>query len=159
MERRFTKAFWVAGVILIAAFAADTATTAAGGRESISRDLNPLVRGLSVRQYVGFSFFRAAIAASILAFFWPGRLAKREWLRGRGTWLAVILPFPFEPTRSYLPAALVTIVGPIKLAAAGSNLAVLRGGPPFPAAAALLVGICVGVILSNSLLLWHSRVV
>ena len=141
--------------MLFLAFLADTATTLAGGPEMMRHDINPLVRPLSAVSYILWSAVRLAIGGAILMVFWPKRLEMREWISRRGKWTALWVPFPYRSLHTYVPAALVTAIGPLKLIAAGANLVLLAGGSPPSGSLVLGTGIAFGLLSAQAILLWH----
>jgi hypothetical protein len=154
---RYSRAFAVSAGLLILAFLADTASTAACGLERMAFDLNPVVRRLSLTGYLAWSAVRLAVALALLTLFWPARLTLCGCVRRRGPWLAIFLPFSYRKPRTYVVAALCCVVGPLKLAAACSNLFLLATDQGFlPREILIGVGLLVGVLTSNALLLWHS---
>ena len=152
---RVSKAFWVALMLLLVAFVADTWTTFSAGVEARLDDLNPLIRDISPTIYILSVIVRAAIAVLVLVWFWPGKLRYR--FSDRQTW-ALLLPFAYRETRKYFGASLVLIIIPVKAIAAWNNLQILTGHRPIlKASLALALGLALGVIFSNLLLYFHYR--
>ena len=150
-----SPAFRVALGMLIAAFLADTATTLAGGTDMMQRDLNPLIRRLSPAAYILASIARLAIGVAILTVFWPRRLVMREWIARRGRWTALWMPLPYRSAHTYVPAVLVTAIGPLKLLAAGANGLLLAGGGPLPIGWVLAAGAALGLLSAQAIMRWH----
>lgn len=151
-----SKPFIVALVIVILGFATDTVSTLACGPEMRAYDLNPLIRHLSTKGYITWSIIRLALASVLLALGWPNRLLMREWVSRRGTWLALLVPFSYQATRTYFIAVLVMVIGPLKLMAGCSNLFLLSAGHSLlKTEVAMVVGILVGIFLANVILLWN----
>ena len=142
--------------ILALAFLADTASTLAAGPDMRAYDLNPMVRLLSTNGYIAWSVIRLLVAGVLLALYWPGLLLMREWIRRRGRWIALILPFSYRQIRGYVVATLIIAIGPLKLVAAGSNLFLLNTGHRLlPEDLTIGVGILLGLLTANVILLWH----
>lgn len=153
---RHSKSFMVSLGILAVAFLADTASTLTAGPDMRVYDLNPMVRHLSTNGYIAWSVIRLLIAGVLLALYWPGLLVMREWIARRGRWIALILPFSYREVRRYILAALIIAIGPLKLVAAGSNLFLLNTGHRLlPEDLTIGVGILVGFLTTNIILLWH----
>ena len=151
-------ALGVALALLIVAFAADTATTLAGGAPMRARDLNPLIRGLSRQGYLLWSAARLAVAAALLVLAWPRHLELRGWIARRGRWAALLIPFAYERPLTYMLPWLLIAVGPLKLAAATANLYLLQMGAPV-AGSALIVsaGVVLGMGAGNLVLFRAHR--
>jgi hypothetical protein len=80
----------------------------------------------------------------------------REWVARRRRWIALILPFPYQEVRTYILAALIIAIGPLKLVATGSNLFLLNTGHRLlPEDLTIGLGILVGLLTANIILLWH----
>ncbi len=153
---RHSKSFMVSLGILAVAFLADTASTLAAGPDMRAYDLNPMVRHLSTNGYIAWSVVRLLTAGVLLALYWPGLLVMREWVARRRRWIALILPFPYQEVRTYILAALIIAIGPLKLVAAGSNLFLLNTGHRLlPEDLTIGLGILVGLLTANVILLWH----
>ncbi|MFQ5847979.1 MAG: hypothetical protein ACE5IQ_09985 [Candidatus Methylomirabilales bacterium] len=151
-----SKSFMVSVKILILAFLADTASTLAAGPDMLAYDLNPMVHRLSVDGYVAWSVIRLMIAVSLLTLYWPGLLVIREWIAQRGRWIALILPFSYRAVGSYIVAALIIAIGPLKLVAACSNLVLLTTGRRLLQEEITIgLGILLGLLTANILLLCH----
>lgn len=154
-----SRVFWVSAAILTLAFVADTGSTLAAGSEMLPHDFNPFVRGLSTEAYVAWSIVRLLAALAILTLFWPRRLLMREWILNGRKWLALVLPLSYRSIRSYILAALVLVIGPLKLVSASSNLFYLIiGRPLLREEPTLVIGVLLGVLTSNALLMWYHAV-
>jgi hypothetical protein len=153
LKKRATVPLWVAIALVTLAFALDTATTvSAGGLRGA--DLNPLVRNLSPAGYLASSLLRLVASLLILVWFWPEHLRHRQ----PPIRLAALYPFSFRQVPTYFGAVLVIAGALVKLAAAASNWALIRGSSPdIHPLGAVLVGLALGVVASASLLHWHSR--
>ena len=152
---RVDSAFLAGCALITFAFALDTTTTILGGTEARLNDLNPMIRNMSSPTYLLFSFCRFLFAMAILLWFWPSRLDKRF----RWPLLVFILPFSYRDAHTYFGAVLVLIIGPMKLAAAIGNRYVVQGEVLFmPDWALVVTGLVLGIIVSNALLYWHSRI-
>ena len=152
---RVSKAFWVALILLLAVFVADTWTTFSAGVEARIDDLNPLIRDISPTIYILSAITRAAIAVFVLVWFWPGKLRYR--FSDRHIW-ALLLPFAYREIRKYFGASLVLIIIPVKALAAWNNLQVLTGQEPtFKTSLTIVLGLAFGVVFSNLLLYFHYR--
>jgi hypothetical protein len=155
IRSRLSKAFWVALLLLLTAFVADTWTTFSAGIEARIDDLNPLIRGMSPAVYILSAIARGAITVLVLVWFWPGNLSYR--FSGRHIW-ALLLPFSYREIGRYFGATLVLIVIPVRALAAWNNLQILTGQKPiFKASLTIVLGFAFGVVFSNLLLYFHYR--
>ncbi|MFQ5656182.1 MAG: hypothetical protein ACE5G5_01420 [Candidatus Methylomirabilales bacterium] len=142
--------------ILTLAFLGDTASTLAAGPNMLVYDLNPIIRHLSTTGYIAWSVIRLLIAVVLLTLYWPGLLVMRDWIARRGKWIALILPFSYRAVRTYIVAAVIIAIGPLKLVAACSNLFLLNTGHGLLQEEITIgVGVILGVLTANIILLWH----
>lgn len=149
------RAWLLAIIVLSLSFAVDTASTLAAGPDVRSGDLNPLVRTLSNEAYVGWSLARLAIGAALLSLFWPKRLVLEEGVRHG--WLAIVIPFLYREAATYWVAFAVMVIGPLKTVSSVSNLWVLHNSQPVPAGVTVVLGLILGVLVSNTILFSQSE--
>lgn len=151
-----SKSFIVSVGILTLAFVADTASTLAAGPDMLAHDLNPIVQHLSTKGYVVWSVIRLLIAVVFLTLYWPGLLVMRDWIARRRRWIALIVPFSYRAVRTYIVAAVIIAIGPLKLVAACSNLFLLSTGHRlWQEEITIGAGILLGLLTANIVLLWH----
>ena len=157
---RRSKSFMVSVGILTLAFIADTTSTLVAGPDMLVNDLNPMVRHLSTNGYIAWSVIRLLIGVTLLTLYWPGLLVMHEWIARHGRWIALLLPFSYRAVRTYIVAALIIAIGPLKLAAACSNLVLLTTGHRLLQEEITIgLGILLGLLTANMLLLWHHALV
>ena len=155
IDSRISKGFWVAFLLLITVFVADTWTTFSAGVEARLADLNPFIRGISPTIYILSAVVRGIIAILLLVWFWPGKLIYR--FSENLIW-AFLLPFAYRETLKYFGASLVLIIIPIKAIAAWNNLQVLIGQKPIlNHSLAIILGLLFGVFFSNLMLYFQYR--
>ncbi|MDA2933612.1 hypothetical protein MYX82_04655 [Acidobacteria bacterium AH-259-D05] len=158
-HQKYTSAFGVACGLLFLGFTGDTLSTLAAGKGALGVDFNPLLHGMSERSYIAFSILRLLAGFLILVVYWPSELILQRTMARNFRVMRFFLPFCFENYRDYFGAALIMIVGPLKLVSAGSNASLLYlGESPLSSGLTMAIGILLGTLASSGILLWQHSI-